>query len=63
MFCENFSRRGVGCGHASVSTGGDCRGDGRNRSHAFDPEFVDAWELGLKGTFLDGSLTANLALF
>jgi iron complex outermembrane recepter protein len=31
--------------------------------HKFDPEFVDAYELGLKGQFLDGALTANIALF
>ncbi|MEQ8990920.1 MAG: TonB-dependent receptor [Pseudomonadales bacterium] len=30
---------------------------------SFDPEFVDAFELGLKATFLDGTLTTNLALF
>ncbi|MCB1575683.1 MAG: TonB-dependent receptor, partial [Xanthomonadales bacterium] len=31
--------------------------------HAFDPEFVNAWELGLKGQFFDRTLTANMALF
>ena len=29
----------------------------------FDPEFADAYELGLKGVFLDGLVRANLALF
>jgi len=29
----------------------------------FDSEVVDAFELGLKGRFLDGAITANLALF
>lgn len=29
----------------------------------FDPETVDAYELGLKGAFLDGRLNANVALF
>jgi outer membrane receptor protein involved in Fe transport len=31
--------------------------------HAFDPEFVDAFELGFKGDFLDGTLTTNVAVF
>ncbi len=31
--------------------------------HAFDPEFVDAYEIGMKGKFLDGKLTTNVALF
>lgn len=30
---------------------------------AFDPETNSMWELGLKGTYLDGTLNANLALF
>ncbi len=29
----------------------------------FDPEFVDAYEIGLKGTFFDGTLTTNIAIF
>lgn len=31
--------------------------------HSFDPEFVDAYEIGVKAVFLDGRLTTNLALF
>ncbi len=31
--------------------------------HRFDPEFVDAYEIGMKGEFLDGRLTTNIALF
>jgi len=31
--------------------------------HEFDPEFVDAFEVGLKGTFLEGLLTVNVAGF
>ncbi|MBV1906889.1 MAG: TonB-dependent receptor, partial [Pseudomonadales bacterium] len=31
--------------------------------HRFDRELVDAYELGLKSTLLDGRLTANIALF
>lgn len=30
---------------------------------SFKPETIDAWELGLKTQWLDGALTANLALF
>lgn len=30
---------------------------------AFDPETNEMWELGLKGTYFGGSLSANLALF
>lgn len=29
----------------------------------FDSEEVDAWEVGMKGRFMDGAVTANLALF
>lgn len=29
----------------------------------FNSEEVDAWEIGMKGRFLDGAVTANLALF
>ncbi|WP_112062199.1 TonB-dependent receptor [Hyphomonas pacifica] len=29
----------------------------------FEPEFADAYELGLKGVFMDGLVRANLALF
>ncbi len=29
----------------------------------FDPEEIDAWEIGTKNTFLDGTLTLNGALF
>ncbi|MBV1878446.1 MAG: TonB-dependent receptor [Pseudomonadales bacterium] len=31
--------------------------------HRFDPELVDAFELGIKAQLLDGRLTANIALF
>ena len=31
--------------------------------HSFEPEFVNAYELGVKGQFLDGRLTTNIALF
>lgn len=31
--------------------------------HRFEPEFVNSYELGLKGQFLDGRLTTNIALF
>lgn len=30
---------------------------------AFDPETNEMWELGLKGTYFDGNLSANVALF
>ena len=30
---------------------------------SYDPEFVDSFELGMKGTFCDGALRANLAVF
>jgi outer membrane receptor protein involved in Fe transport len=33
------------------------------RPRTFDPEFVNAFEIGTKNTLLDGSLTANLAAF
>jgi outer membrane receptor protein involved in Fe transport len=33
------------------------------RPKTFDPEFVDAFELGAKNTLLDGRVTANLAAF
>ena len=33
------------------------------RPKTFDPEFVDAFELGSKNTMLDGTLTLNLAAF
>ncbi len=29
----------------------------------FNSEEVDAWEIGMKGRFMDGAITANLALF
>ncbi len=32
-------------------------------SSTFDPEFVNAWEIGVKANFLDGTLTLNTALF
>ncbi|MBV1878949.1 MAG: TonB-dependent receptor [Pseudomonadales bacterium] len=31
--------------------------------HQFDPEFVDAYEIGIKSKLFDGALTANVALF
>ncbi len=31
--------------------------------HRFDPEFVNAYEIGMKGQFLDGRLTTNVAAF
>lgn len=31
--------------------------------HQFEPEFVDAYELGIKANFLEGRLTTNLAVF
>ena len=31
--------------------------------HRFDPEFVDAYEVGMKGQFLNGRLTTNIAVF
>ncbi|MBV1905592.1 MAG: TonB-dependent receptor, partial [Pseudomonadales bacterium] len=31
--------------------------------HAFDPEFVDAYEIGFKSEFLEGALTTNVAFF
>jgi outer membrane receptor protein involved in Fe transport len=33
------------------------------RPRTFDPEFIDAFELGSKNTLLDGSVTLNLAAF
>lgn len=41
--------------------------NGRNQNLAnigpFDPEFVDNWEIGMKGDFLDNTLRLNLAAF
>jgi len=41
--------------------------NGRNQNLAnigpFDPEFVDNWEIGMKGDFLDQTLRVNLAAF
>ncbi len=31
--------------------------------HRFEPEFVNAYEIGMKGQFLDGRLTTNVAVF
>jgi len=34
-----------------------------SQTETFDPEFVDAWEAGVKSTLLDRTLQANLAAF
>ncbi len=34
-----------------------------NTATEFEPEFVDAYEIGIKNTFLDGTLQANLSAF
>ncbi len=45
--------------------GFDPRGDYRNPEprDGFDPEKVDAFEVGVKSNFLDGRITTNIALF
>ncbi|HEX6858586.1 MAG TPA: TonB-dependent receptor [Caulobacteraceae bacterium] len=37
--------------------------DSATRPKRFDPEFIDAFEVGSKNTLLDGALTLNLAAF
>lgn len=34
-----------------------------SQTATFDPEFVDAWEVGLKNSLLDGTLQANFSAF
>ncbi|GLS98919.1 TonB-dependent receptor [Sphingobium jiangsuense] len=58
-----------GFSFATHTLGGDANGDGTISEQelydpiAFEPEYVDAFELGLKAQWFDRRLTTNLALF
>ncbi|WP_411818625.1 TonB-dependent receptor [Hyphococcus sp. DH-69] len=48
-------------GYVKYATG--FKGGGFNNNSTFEPESNSMWELGLKGSYFDGLLTGNLALF
>lgn len=57
-FTHGFKSGGFNLDASAAGNFGTERGDPR-----FDSEKVDAWELGMKGTFLDGRARVNVAAF
>ncbi|HEX6865595.1 MAG TPA: TonB-dependent receptor [Caulobacteraceae bacterium] len=49
--------------YVDAQTAEDNAAESATRPTTFEPEFVDAFELGAKNTLLDGALTLNLASF
>jgi len=60
---SNPPAAGIVCAYCAGANANDLASKSPTHPKTFDPEFVDAFELGAKNTLLDGKLTVNAAAF